>query len=137
MLKGSQKENKDLIFEIERMTKSHNKQDELIKKQQYELSQLKKEEIRETFQDNNVLEVNLHYEETIQRLEEEIENLKVENDNYANNEMVKLENALNAQKTEADKNLKELGYYEERCNLLEKQNNELKNRVHTLKQGTN
>ena len=119
------------------MTKSHNKQDELIKKLQYELSQLKKEEIRENFQDDNVLEVNLHYEETIQRLEEEIENLKVENDNYANNEMVKLENALNAQKTKADKNLKELGYYEERCNLLEKQNNKNKNRVHVLKQGTN
>ena len=136
-LKSLKKEKEDNESEITRMKKSSNKLNSIIDHLNYQISKNKEKEIIDTFEDledGEILDDNLHYQDKIRNLEEEIEELKIENENYANNEIIRLENALSAQKSETAKNLEEKGYFEERCMLLEKQNSELKNRIDALKQ---
>jgi hypothetical protein len=107
----------------------------LIKQLNYEVDKLKQVQVCENLHDSGLLGENFHNEERIRTLELEIEELKIENENYANNEMVRLEKTLQTQKERSIKTSKEKDYFEERCTMLEQQNEELKNRVDSLKQG--
>ena len=50
------------------------------------------------------------YEDKITILQAEIEELKIQNDNYANNEIIKLENILQSQAEQSLKEKKEKDY---------------------------
>ena len=80
-------------------------------------------------------ELNIQYEQRLLVLEKENDELRDEINHYANNELVRLENILQTQQEESMKSLKEKEYYVERCELLEKQNKELKTRIDNNKIG--
>lgn len=134
-LKKTKSEFEDQKSEIERLHKNMGKKDDLIKKLNFELDKLKQIEICESLHDSGLLGENFEYEQRIRQLEQQLEELKAENDNYANNEIVRLENMLQDHKEQAVKFNKEKSYFEERWNLLEKQNKELKNRIQALQLG--
>ena len=96
------------------MGKAVLKKDGLIEQLNYEIEKLKKIEIQSSLQDNDGLDSNFHYEERIRVLNQEIEELKIENDNYANNEIVRLETLLQTQKSESLKTSQQMSYFEER-----------------------
>lgn len=134
-LKRSERDMEDYKLELERSNKSVHKKDNLIKQLNYEVDKLKQVQVWEELHDSGLLGENFHYEERVKMLEQEVEELKIENENYANNEIVRLENTLQTQKERTIKSRKEKDYFEERCAILEQQNKELKNRVDSLKQG--
>lgn len=122
------------LGEIDRLSKSLYKKDALIKQLNLNLEKVRHSEVSSSH-DSAILGDNFHYEERIRCLEQEIEDLKIENENYANNEIVRLEAALQQQKDQAAKHKQERGFFEERCALLEQQNSELKKRIENLKLG--
>lgn len=130
-----QAEVKDQKTEIKRLFKNVDKKDGLIKQLNFDLGKLKQVEICQSLHDSGLLGENFQYEERIKYLEQEIKELKIENDNYANQELIRLESILQEQKEESLKSTKEKNYYEERCAVLEKQNVELKNRIQNLELG--
>ena len=121
--------------EVERLERSEERKDEVIRQMGTEIERIRIRDVWGDKLDSSVLGDAIEYEERIRALEIEIEDLKKENENYANHEIVKLENILQWQHEQSLKEKKEKDYYEERWNLLEKQNVELKNRVETLKIG--
>jgi chromosome segregation ATPase len=122
--------------EIERLNKNMDKKDDLIKNLNFQLDKLKQIEICESLHDSGLLGENFGNEQRIKQLEQQLDELKAENDNYANNEIVRLENMLEEHKEKSIKSDKEKSYFEERCNILEKQNKELKNRIQNLQLGS-
>ena len=134
-LKKSQTELNDKKKEVERLSKSEQKKNEIIQQLSIDLERFRMKEICGSSLNSSVLGDHFDYEDKIRTLENEVEELRRENDNYANNEIIKLENILQSQHEQSVKSKKEKDYYEERCNILEKQNIELKNRIETLKLG--
>lgn len=126
---------RDKSTEVERYTKNSEKKDTIIRQLNFELEKLKQVELWESLHDSGLLGENFEYEERIRSLEREIEDLKIDNANLANKELVRLENILQQQKQKSLKADREKGYFEERWNVLEKQNQELKTRVENLQMG--
>lgn len=102
-LKKTWTELKDCKIELERVTKNGQKKDELIQKLNIDLERLHMKEIWGSSLNSSVLGDTFEYEERIKALESEVEELRKENDNYANNEIIKLENKLHSQNEQSAK----------------------------------
>ena len=123
----------ELRIDVERHEKNSDKKDSIISHLNMSMEKQNLDHIWGP-QVSSPLSLN-EYEDKITILQAEIEELKIQNDNYANNEIIKLENILQSQAEQSLKEKKEKDYYEERWSLLERQNFELKNKIENIKLG--
>jgi len=76
-------DNRDFTMQLERLTITNGKKDKLIKKMNFDLEKMKQVEICHSLHDSGILGDNFQYEERIRELEEQLEELKLENEGYA------------------------------------------------------
>ena len=103
----------DIKADLERVQENNSKKDEMISQLRLDIEKCKLTQICGGQGENASLEEK-EYEDKVRMLQEEIEELRRQNENYANNEIVKLENILQTQNEQSQKEKKEKHYFEER-----------------------